>query len=81
MLFRSNVMVSQDNIRWLKHDLHVAGLNLQRITDLPTSLQHLLDVQLEVTKRTRGDNENVYFNKRLEQQPIPTSSGTDAIPF
>ena len=52
-------------IRWLKNDLHICGLDLQKLSDLPANLERLLDVKLEVTKRTKGDNENVYFNRRL----------------
>jgi hypothetical protein len=28
-------------------------------------LKRLLDVRLEVTKKTRGENENIYINHRL----------------
>jgi hypothetical protein len=28
-------------------------------------MNELLDVKLEVTKRTKGENTNVYFNRRI----------------
>ena len=65
LLWRNNVMATRENIKWLKNDLHVCGLDLQKLSDLPANLERLLDVKLEVTKRTKGDNENVYFNRRL----------------
>ena len=34
--------------------------------------EKLLDIKLEVTKKTKGDNENIYFNRRIE-----TAAGTN----
>ena len=65
LLWRNNVMVSRENIKWLKTDLHTCGLNLEKISDLPANLEKLINIKLEVTKRTRGENENVYINKRI----------------
>ena len=65
LLWRNNVMVSRENIKWLKTDLHTCGLSLAKISDLPANLEKLINIKLEVTKRTRGENENVYLNKRI----------------
>jgi hypothetical protein len=65
LLWRNNVMVSRENIKWLKTDLHTCGLSLEKISDLPANLEKLINIKLEVTKRTRGENENVYLNKRI----------------
>jgi hypothetical protein len=90
LLWRNNVMATRENIRWLKNDLHVCGLELQKLSDLPAHLEELLDVTLEVTKRTKGDNENVYFNRRIVLDPgaattgggdAQSSSAKDDIPF
>jgi hypothetical protein len=75
MLWRNNVMASRENIRWLKNDLHVCGLDLKRLSDLPANLERLLDVKLEVTKRTKGDSENVYFNRRIVLDGPATEGG------
>lgn len=75
ILWRNNVMASRENLRWLKNDLHVCGLDLSKLSDLPTSLDRLLDVKLEVTKRTRGDNESVYFNRRIVLDGGATTAG------
>jgi hypothetical protein len=66
LLWRNNVMASKENIKWLKNDLHVCGVELEKLSDLPNRLEELLDLTLEVTKRTRGENENVYLNRRIE---------------
>ncbi|MCX6343463.1 MAG: DUF669 domain-containing protein [Armatimonadetes bacterium] len=65
LLWRNSVMASKDNIKWLKTDLHTCGLDLERLSDLPNRLGDLLDVKLEITKRTKGENENIYFNRRI----------------
>lgn len=75
-LFRNNVMVTNDNVRWLKKDLYKCGVKIDKMSELPANVERLLDVQLEVTKKTRGENENIYINKRIEL--LPTSNNTSA---
>jgi hypothetical protein len=65
LLWRNNVIATRENVRWLKNDLHICGLELVKLSELREHLEQLLDVQLEVTKRTRGDSVNIYFNRRL----------------
>jgi len=65
LLWRNNVMATRENIKWLKTDLHTCGLDLEKLSDLPANLEKPIGVKLEVTKRTRGENENVYFNRRI----------------
>jgi len=65
LLWRNNVMATRENIKWLKTDLHTCGLDLEKLSELPDNLDKLLNVKIEVTKRTRGENENVYFNRRI----------------
>jgi len=65
LLWRNNVIASAENLKWLKTDLHTCGLDLEKLSDLPANLERLLDVRLEITKRTKDENENVYFNRRI----------------
>jgi hypothetical protein len=65
LLWRNNVMATRENIKWLKTDLHTCGLDLDKLSELPNNLDKLLNVKIEVTKRTRGENENVYFNRHI----------------
>jgi hypothetical protein len=65
LMWRNSVITAK-TLKFLKTDLHVCGLDLERLSDLPNHLERLLDVKLEVTKRTKGDNENIYFNRRIE---------------
>ena len=40
-------------------------MELGKFSELAGRLEELLDVTLEVPKRTRGDYTNVYFNRRI----------------
>ena len=66
LLWRNNVMATPENIKWLKTDLHICGLDLDKLSELPANLHKLIDVKIEVTKRTRDENENVYINRRAK---------------
>ena len=66
-----NSVVTQASIPYVKGDLKTLGMELAKFSDLGLRLEELLDVTLEVTKRTRGDYTNVYFNRRLS---IPAAS-------
>ena len=86
ILFRNNLIGSQENINWLKTDLHTCGLDLKKLSDLQANLVKLLDVKLEVTKRTRGEYENVYFNRQIvttgaEHPPEGANRRNEDIPF
>jgi len=65
LLWRNNVIATRENIKWLKTDLHTCGLDLEKLSALPNNLDKLLNVKIEVTKRTRGENENVDFTRRI----------------
>lgn len=65
LLWRNNVIASKDNVKWLKQDLYTCGLQMDKLSDLPGKLETLLDVGLEVTKRTKNEFEHIYFNRRI----------------
>jgi len=65
-LWRNNLMVTQENIKWLKGDLITCGLELDKLSELPSRLNELLDIHLEVTVKVQDKkNNSVYLNKRL----------------
>ena len=71
LLWRNSVMASKENLKWLKTDLHTCGVDINKLSELPARLGDLLDITLEVTKRTRGENENIYFNRRIVLSDLP----------
>jgi hypothetical protein len=87
LLWRNNVIASKDNVKWLKQDLYTCGLQIEKLSDLSDKLESLLDIGLEVTKRTKNEFENIYFNRRivLSDEDATNSSGghdvNDMIPF
>lgn len=65
LLWRNSVFTA-NTLKYVKTDLHLCGLDLEKLSELPKHLGKLLEVKLEVTKKTKGDNENIYFNRRIE---------------
>lgn len=61
-----NSVITPAALPFVKGDLKSLGLNLAKFSDLQQRLDELLDVTLEVTKRTKGDYSNVYVNKRIQ---------------
>jgi len=61
-----NSVITHNTLKYVKTDLHLCGLDLEKLSDLPKQLKKLLDVKLEITKKTKGDNENIFFNRRIE---------------
>ncbi|MDZ4851697.1 MAG: DUF669 domain-containing protein [Pirellulaceae bacterium] len=69
-----NSVISQASLPYVKGDLKTLGLELAKFSELAGRLEELLDVSLEVTKRTRGDYTNVYFNRRLQLAVAPSGN-------
>jgi hypothetical protein len=61
-----NSVITPASLPFVKGDLQTLGLTLPKFSDLPNHLESLLDLSIEVTKRTKGDFTNVYFNKLLQ---------------
>lgn len=64
LLWRNSV-ITKATLAWLKGDLATCGLEIDSLSELPSRLGDLLDVKLEVTKRTKGENKNIFFNRRI----------------
>jgi len=72
-----NSVITPAALPFVKGDLKTLGINLAKFSELQQRLEELLDVTLEVTKRTRGEYANVYFNKRIQ---LAASAGTPPTP-
>ena len=64
-----NAVITQASLPFVKGDLKTVGLQLGKFSELPSRLGELLDLTLEVTKRTKGEYTNVYLNKLLNIPP------------
>jgi hypothetical protein len=81
-LFKNSVIASADNLKFLKTDLVLCGLELEKLSDLPNRLEELLDVKLDVTRRTKGENSNIYLNRRIVlADDRPAAGPDDTTPF
>ncbi len=77
-----NSVITPAALPFVKGDLKTLGLELAKFSDLAGRLQDLLDVTLEITKRTRGEYTNVYFNKRIQIAGDAASQPSgDEVPF
>jgi hypothetical protein len=77
-----NSVITQASLPYVKGDLKTLGLELGKFSELAGRLEELLDKTLEVTKRTRGEYTNVYFNRRLKIAAAPSGGFADEdLPF
>ncbi len=60
-----NSVITQASLPFVKGDLKVLGVALPKFSDLPKHLGLTLDKKLQITKRTKDEFTNVYFNKLL----------------
>ena len=71
-----NSVITQSSLPFVKADLQTLGLKLEKFSELPNHLDALLDLTIDVTKRTKGEYANVYFNKLLNI-PAGSNDGID----
>ena len=64
LLWKNSVLLS-GLLQYVKKDLQTCGVHIQKISDLPDQLEKLLDLKLEITKKTKNENENIFFNKLI----------------
>jgi len=64
MIWKRRV-ITVNTIRFTKRELLACGLLLDRFSHLGRRLGELQGIELEVSKVTKGDNSDVYFNRRV----------------
>ena len=89
-VFKSNQMVTAQNLSWLKADLKVCGVVLGKLGEMPDRLANLLDKRIRITlknkpgKPGKDDMVNIFFDG-LATEPAtpPTTAAKDDmdIPF
>ena len=82
-LFRNSMLVTKENIRWLKGDLHLCGLD-SGISTCPRTRAPPRR-ELEVTVKTKGDFEHLLQpppgHRRPGKGAAPAGGQSDDIPF
>jgi hypothetical protein len=79
MLWKNSMIVTAENIKYLKIDLTTCGLKLTKLSDLPSNLGQLINVGLEVTKKTKGENANIFFNRSIDIPDVAESDCGDLV--
>ena len=51
---------------YVADEVKLCGLELERFSDLKQNLHELIGVEIEVTRKTRGEDVNIYFNGLVE---------------
>ncbi len=64
-LWKNAVIRGEDSVKYIKGDLAVCGITLPKFSALPQYTEKLLDLQLEISKQTRGEYSNIYINKLI----------------
>jgi hypothetical protein len=90
-LWKHNVLITSENVKYLKADLIRCGLQLDKLSDLKLRLKELLDRHVKLTLKTKaGKEQQTYINGLTEstRQPnmgfkgnpspnVPTQGGYD----
>jgi hypothetical protein len=77
-LFKNSVI--QDNtIGFIKTDLSICKMELAKFSDILGRLHELLNIKLEVKIVNKGDNQNVYIQRLIEESRGVDDN--DDIPF
>ena len=83
LLFK-NTMIIPDTLKYLKQEISICQIECKKLSDLQNKLTNFLDIMLEVTKKTKGEYENIYFNRKITLNNIEydkTYIPDDDIPF
>jgi hypothetical protein len=81
LMWKRNMIVTSDNVAWLKADLMTCGLALEKLSDLSQRLKELLSIGLTVAVRTKGEFTNVYFNDKIDGLEDPGTANGNNVPF
>lgn len=61
-----NAAITGNSLKFVKRELSTCGLDLEALSKLPENLGALLQVNLEIYKRSRGEFYDIYFNRRVD---------------
>ena len=73
--------ITENSVQYVMEDLKLCGLHLQKFSDLNRNIHELIGVELEVTKRTKGEFADIYFNKAAGAADKRAVDEDDDLPF
>jgi len=84
VLYRNSVISTGKGMEFMKKDLYLCGLAIEKLSDLPANLEKLLDLRIKIRKVTKGEFENFYFQELVKTDTAPVDSeffaGVDVAP-
>lgn len=95
LVWMNFMLVTKENFAWLKKDMETLKLTdkIKKLSELEANLGAFLDLKVEITVKSRGENQNVYINKLLgtldaasiapppQQEQKGTGPAGDDLPF
>jgi hypothetical protein len=78
-LWKNSLIASAENVKYLKIDLTTCGLRLAKLSDLQANLGQLINIVLEVTKRSKGESASIFFNRKIEIADVVEGDAGDLV--
>jgi len=73
-----NRVITENTLGYLREDLEKCGLQVSRLSELPTRLKELVDRPVGLDKRTKDGRTNFYFRWGSNRT---SQNGPDDVPF
>jgi hypothetical protein len=80
-ILRKYQVITENTLSFVRQDLELCGLKLDRFEDLKARIRELEEVELEVVKTTKGDDANVYFSRAIASRTQADGVAEDDLPF
>ena len=71
--------ITEKTREYVMEELETCGLELEKFSDLKYHLHDLIGVELQVTRKSRGEDVNIYFNDQLDG--TSSKGADDDLPF
>ncbi|MBM3785727.1 MAG: hypothetical protein FJW30_15285 [Acidobacteria bacterium] len=80
-IIRKHRAITDKTIGFVRKELEVCGLQLDNFSDLAHRVHEMEGVELEITKVTKGEDSNIYFNRAITSRTQPSGMTEDDLPF
>jgi len=73
--------ITEKTLPYVRKELEICGLRLERFEDLKSRVHELEGRELEIVKVTKGEDSNIYFNRALSSHSQADGLAADDLPF
>ncbi len=78
VLWRNSV-ITERTIPFIHKDLALCGIQMDALSELSSRLPELVSLRLEVTKRTRDNYEDIFFDRNLSAGPAANAAAAASL--